>query len=242
MLELSWPEWIDRGPSDANTAAGAVSTARSARALDQQSAVQYLAPFFGIDDPAKAIERLQQEGAAVDDQTMAALIKAQGMDAAAAGKPLGAIGGGPPGAGAPPTAAQLVAHQGAPPSSSPTPAPNVPSSALTGAPVDAMHTPSAAAMPDLEGLGGAAEMAPHLAPPPSSPPAGHPAAALPPGAQVSMEDAEAFCGRARIGSWYSAGEPVWMAADSLKSFVRDGKRHERIDREVAYLAGKMKVS
>lgn len=61
-------------------------------------------------------------------------------------------------------------------------------------------------------------------------------------AQVSMDDAEAFCGRARIGGWYSAGEPVWMAADSLKVFVRDGKRHERNDREVSFLAGKMKVN
>lgn len=171
MLELTWPEWIDRGPSDANTAAGAVSTARSARALDQESAVQYLAPFFGIDDPAKAIERLQQEGAALDDQTMSALIKADGAAAVAGARP---IGGGPPGAGGPPTAAELVAHQGAPPSSAPTPAPNVPSSAIPGAPVD----PNAPPASQLEGLGGAAEMAPHLAAAPSSPPMppGHPAA------------------------------------------------------------------
>lgn len=60
-------------------------------------------------------------------------------------------------------------------------------------------------------------------------------------AQVSMVDVEAYCGRARLNRWYDAGEPVWMAADSLRSFVNDGKRHDRNDREVAFLAGKMKV-
>lgn len=61
-------------------------------------------------------------------------------------------------------------------------------------------------------------------------------------AGASMDDMETFCTRARLNRWYRAGEPVWMAADSLAKFVADGKRHERIDREVNYLAGKMKVS
>lgn len=61
-------------------------------------------------------------------------------------------------------------------------------------------------------------------------------------ANVSFVDMERLFTRERLSRAYSAGEPVWMAADALKSFVRDAKRHERVEREVNYLAGKMKVS
>jgi hypothetical protein len=156
MIELTWPEWIERGPSDAQSAAGAVSTARSARALDQESAVQYLAPFFGVDDAAAALSRLQQEGGALDDQTLAALIKADGAASAA-----GAAAPRVP--GAPPSMAELVAHGGPPPTST------APSSAPgTSPPIGLAAQPAAhpnAAPPGLE----------HLPPPPgghdpSSPP------------------------------------------------------------------------
>lgn len=72
-IELTWPPWVERGPSDAQAAATAVSAARTAQALDQESAVQYLAPFFGIDDPAAAKARVQEETGAVDASMMADL-------------------------------------------------------------------------------------------------------------------------------------------------------------------------
>ncbi len=61
-------------------------------------------------------------------------------------------------------------------------------------------------------------------------------------AEVSWRDMLCYCGLDRLSRWGSAGEPVWMAADSLRKFVVDGRRLERIERESNYLAGKMKVS
>lgn len=90
LIELSWPEWIKRGPQDAQNAAGAIASARSARVIDQQSAVEYVAPFFGIDDPAAALQRLETEGGAADDALTEALLQASAKPPAAAG------GGGPP--------------------------------------------------------------------------------------------------------------------------------------------------
>ncbi len=100
QLELAWPEWIKRGPSDAQSASGAVASARTARVIDQQSAVEYLAPFFGIDDPAAALQRLQQEGGAADDALTAALLQASSAQPAAP-KPGGSETGIPPGHAAP---------------------------------------------------------------------------------------------------------------------------------------------
>lgn len=50
----------------------------------------------------------------------------------------------------------------------------------------------------------------------------------------------AACGRDRVLMWYDAGEPVWMAADSLRHFVKSGKTHARAEREINYLDGKIK--
>lgn len=101
QLELSWPEWIKRGPADAQTASSAVAAARSARVIDQESAVQYIAPFYGIDDPAAALARLQQEGGAADDALTAALLQASAAPPAPGRAPQpGAVSappGGPPG-------------------------------------------------------------------------------------------------------------------------------------------------
>lgn len=76
-IELTWPEWVQRGPTDATAAANAVSTARTAQALDIESAVQFLAPFFGIADPGKVVQALQTEGGALDRAMTADLIGRQ---------------------------------------------------------------------------------------------------------------------------------------------------------------------
>lgn len=59
-------------------------------------------------------------------------------------------------------------------------------------------------------------------------------------AAVSVEEMESYCGRDRVLMWYDAGEPVWMAADSLRHFVKSGKTHARAEREINYLDGKIK--
>lgn len=121
MIELVWPDWIKRGPVDATAASNAVATARTARAVDQESAVNYLAPYFGIDDPAAALERLKSEGGSLDDELMKAMIKAGETPrgaAIAAGAP--APGTGPagqspsstPSTSAPPTHGQPPHHGG----------------------------------------------------------------------------------------------------------------------------------
>lgn len=109
LIELSWPEWIKRGPTDAQAAAGAIASARSARVIDQQSAVEYVAPFFGIDDPAAAQRRLETEGGAADDALTEALISAsKAPPTPAGGDAARAPGSAPPPAAMPPLPAKAT--------------------------------------------------------------------------------------------------------------------------------------
>lgn len=60
-------------------------------------------------------------------------------------------------------------------------------------------------------------------------------------AHVSEEDAHRHCGRKRLEMMFDAGEPVWMAAEAVKIFVKVGKRESKADREASYLRSKMKL-
>lgn len=82
MIKLSWPSWVQRGAADAVAAAGAVATARSAKALDRKNAVEYLASYFNIEDTAKAIEALDAEEGGVDAGMMGDLQAAAAMPGA----------------------------------------------------------------------------------------------------------------------------------------------------------------
>lgn len=75
-INLEWPAWVERGATEAQAAAGAVATARSAQVLDRESALNYLAPYFGIKDVAAALARAADEQGATDDTMM------QGLQAA----------------------------------------------------------------------------------------------------------------------------------------------------------------
>lgn len=105
MIELQWPEWVQRGATDATAAAGAVATARSAQVLDRESAVAYLAPYFHIDDPAEALRRLESEGGATDGAMMGEL-QAAGARPGGQGPP--APSHAPPSPPAPPDATGSV--------------------------------------------------------------------------------------------------------------------------------------
>jgi hypothetical protein len=61
-------------------------------------------------------------------------------------------------------------------------------------------------------------------------------------AKVSVADMEAYCTRARMHMMFNAGEPVWMAADALKTWVRIGKRADRADSEVDGLRRAVRAS
>lgn len=61
-------------------------------------------------------------------------------------------------------------------------------------------------------------------------------------ASVSVDEMERLCGRKRMHLWYSSGEPVWMAATSLRLMVEGGTRHEKADREVEALASRIRSS
>lgn len=91
-IDLKWPPWVQRGPTDANAAAGAVSAARTSQSIDRESAMNYLASYFGIEDPAAALRRLADEVGAADQSMMAE------MRAAGAG---GFVGAGHADPGAP---------------------------------------------------------------------------------------------------------------------------------------------
>lgn len=70
QIELSWPDWVQRGATDALAASQAVSAAITGQALDRESAMKYLAPYFGIDDPAAALQRLTDQAGAADGAMM----------------------------------------------------------------------------------------------------------------------------------------------------------------------------
>lgn len=69
-IEIKWPEWVKRGPTDAQAAAGAVSTARTAQVIDKRNAVEYLAPYFSIEDTNAAISELDREQQMITDNLM----------------------------------------------------------------------------------------------------------------------------------------------------------------------------
>lgn len=60
-------------------------------------------------------------------------------------------------------------------------------------------------------------------------------------AGVQVEQMEQYCGRDRLLRWYGDEMPVWMAADSLRQFVRNGVRSDRADREVDAMHAMCKV-
>lgn len=104
MIELTWPQWIQRGPTDANAAATAVAAAVGGKVLDQESAVQYVAPYFNVDDPAAALARLQSETGMMDAQLMDQLMRAQQPAGPTHGQP-----GGQPGSITPPPPGTVAA-------------------------------------------------------------------------------------------------------------------------------------
>lgn len=54
-------------------------------------------------------------------------------------------------------------------------------------------------------------------------------------AKASIDDGERYCGRARLNRWYDDEMTVWMAADSLASFVKLGKREEAAEHRAGEL-------
>jgi hypothetical protein len=99
QIELKWPPWVSRGSQDASAASTAASSAKSAGLLDVETLVSYLAPFFGVDDPAAVLKRVQAETGAGDDAMMADLHAAgggQGPPPTSGGAPMPATPAGDP--------------------------------------------------------------------------------------------------------------------------------------------------
>lgn len=74
QIDLVWPPWVKRGPTDALAAAQAVAAARTAQALDQESAVGYAAPYFDVEDVGAALVRVQGEAAQQQDALTAGIL------------------------------------------------------------------------------------------------------------------------------------------------------------------------
>lgn len=66
ILALQWPDYFEPTYVDAKEAAQAVSTARGAGVLDDETAVHYLAPFFRVDNPSEMLRRIRK---AMEEQT-----------------------------------------------------------------------------------------------------------------------------------------------------------------------------
>lgn len=54
-------------------------------------------------------------------------------------------------------------------------------------------------------------------------------------AHVSEDDADQYATRERVTRWFNAGEPVWMAAESLRTCVKYARLAERADGDVVFL-------
>lgn len=76
-IDLQWPDWVELGPSDAQSAAGAVTTARTASMIDQESGVKFLAPYFRIEDPNKALEAIRAEEKAKQEMLLGEMMLEQ---------------------------------------------------------------------------------------------------------------------------------------------------------------------
>jgi Phage portal protein, SPP1 Gp6-like len=77
-IELVWPPWVTRGATDASAAATAAAAAKSAGVMDTETLVQFLAPYFKVDDPAAVLARVRAESGAGEDAMMADLHAAGG--------------------------------------------------------------------------------------------------------------------------------------------------------------------
>ena len=75
-IDLKWPEWVTRGPTDAQSASTAASTAVAAQILPKKDALEYLAPYFNIEDSAAAFERLTADNQAATDALTSQLVHA----------------------------------------------------------------------------------------------------------------------------------------------------------------------
>lgn len=87
-IEVKWPELAPPTGQDTSQAATAVSVAISSRTLSRPSAVEYLAPKFGVRDTAEEIRRLEEEDAKREAATQSELLA--GAETAS---PTGAAGG-----------------------------------------------------------------------------------------------------------------------------------------------------
>lgn len=66
-IDLDWPPWVTRGPTDAQAAAGAATIAVAGGILPKQKALEYIATYFDIDDTAEAQAQLDAETQAASD-------------------------------------------------------------------------------------------------------------------------------------------------------------------------------
>lgn len=130
QIELKWPPWTKPGPADTSAAASAASMAVMGKVLSTQDAATYVAPYFNIEDPGAAFDRLQAEQQQAQDAMTAQLL------AAARGpEPMPPGGGVPSDRGRPPNA-------GAPGGASPpkAPAPKHDAGGVPGEPPDGLTT------------------------------------------------------------------------------------------------------
>lgn len=67
LVVVKWPGWTKPSAQDAGVAASATATALGAKAIDRQTAITYLAPMFGGEDPAEIERRILADDAASMD-------------------------------------------------------------------------------------------------------------------------------------------------------------------------------
>jgi hypothetical protein len=75
-IEIKWPPWVKKGAADTQQAASAAATAHSAQVLPRKVLVEYLAPYFDIEDTAEALALAEQEFSAATDALTADLLAA----------------------------------------------------------------------------------------------------------------------------------------------------------------------
>lgn len=63
-ITLSWPAYFPPDIEDAGTATTAAAAALLAKVIDKETAVKFVAPFYGVEDPSVVLDKLKAESAA----------------------------------------------------------------------------------------------------------------------------------------------------------------------------------
>jgi hypothetical protein len=73
LIDLDWPPYVEPTTDDAAKASTAATTAKTGGIIDTETAVKFVAPFFGIDDATAMAEKLDADANAREEKMAASM-------------------------------------------------------------------------------------------------------------------------------------------------------------------------